>query len=99
MNHDPVYGALLDNLHVAKQYKGRGIGRELIKQSAGWVQQQQPASPYYLWVYEENQAARNFYDRLGATNQEAVRGEYATALRYVWPDLPALITACIQPIH
>ena len=83
---DPVYGALLDNLHVASSYKGRGVGRSLIKQAADWVQQREPTSPFYLWVYEQNHPARAFYDGLGAINQEAVRGEHGIVLRYVWPD-------------
>ena len=87
---DPVYGALLDNLHVASAYKGRGIGRSLISQAAGWVQQQDAASPFYLWVYEQNHPARVFYDGLGAINQESVRGEYGVVLRYAWPDTQKL---------
>ncbi len=83
---DPVYGALLDNLHVASAYKGRGVGRNLIKQAAGWVQQQDSTSPFYLWVYEQNHLAKTFYDGLGAINQEAVQGEHGVVLRYVWPD-------------
>ncbi len=93
-NHDPVYGALLDNLHVATAYKGQGIGRHLMKLAAEWVQEHDPASAFYLWVYEKNDAARTFYDRLGAINQEAVPGEFAVALRCVWPDLPTLIANC-----
>ena len=84
---DPVYGALLDNLHVDSAYKGRGIGQALIRQAANWVQQREPTSPFYLWVYEQNHPARAFYDRLGAINQEAVRGEHGIVLRYVWPDV------------
>ena len=92
-DHDPIYGALLDNLHVASANKGQGIGRALIRQSAEWVRGQNPASGFYLWVYETNHAARKVYDGLGAVNQEAVPGEHAVMLRYVWPDLPALIAA------
>lgn len=87
---DPVYGALLDNLHVASAHKGRGIGRSLIKQAAGWVQQQDATSPFYLWVYEQNHPAKAFYDGLGAINQEAVRGEHGVVLRYVWPDVSTI---------
>ncbi|MBC8153399.1 MAG: GNAT family N-acetyltransferase, partial [Bacteroidetes bacterium] len=52
--YDPVYGALLDNLHVSTAHKGRGIGRHLVTLAAKWVQQQQPDSSFYLWVYEKN---------------------------------------------
>ena len=64
-----------------------GTNCNLIKQAAGWVQQRDVASPFYLWVYEQNHPARVFYDSLGAINQEAVRGEYGVVLRYVWPDV------------
>lgn len=88
---DPVYGALLDNLHVASSHKGRGIGRKLIKQAAEWVQLQDATSPFFLWVYEQNHSAKAFYDALGAINQEALRGENGIVLRYVWPDTGRLI--------
>lgn len=91
--HDPLYGALLDNLHVSASHKGQGVGGKLMKNAADWVKQQQPDSPFYLWVYEENYAARKFYDSLGAINREAVPGNYAMMLRYVWPDLQTLLTA------
>ena len=93
---DPVYGALLDNLHVASAYKGRGIGRSLIKQAADWVRQQDAKSPFYLWVYEQNHPARAFYDSLGAINQERVRGDNGVVLRYVWPDVVKLVNLISQ---
>jgi GNAT superfamily N-acetyltransferase len=91
---DPVYGALLDNLHVSRNQKGKGIGKQLIKQAAEWVQKQAGESPFYLWVYEKNHAARRFYEHLGAKNHEAIEGEFGTVLRYVWPSTTELITAC-----
>ena len=54
------------------------------------MQQQDAASPFFLWVYEQNHAARAFYDKLGAINQEAVRGANGVVLRYVWPDTQKL---------
>lgn len=90
---DPVYGALLDNLHVAGAYKGRGIGRSLLKQAAGWVHEGDATSSFYLWVYEQNHPVRAFYDSLGAINQEAVRGENGVVLRYGWPNLQMLMAA------
>ncbi|MCY7357841.1 MAG: GNAT family N-acetyltransferase [Rudanella sp.] len=87
---DPVYGTLLDNLHVSRDYKGRGIGRQLIKQAAQWVQNQDVDSPFYLWVYEQNHPARAFYDSLGAINQERIRGDNGYVLRYTWPNTEKL---------
>ncbi len=95
MGNDPVYGALLDNLHVTSAYKGRGLGKALMKKAAEWVHQQDTTSPFYLWVYEKNYMARAFYDSLGAINQETVAGEYAVVLRYVWPNTQTVIAACM----
>lgn len=95
-NDESVYGALLDNLHVASQFKGRGVGRELIRQAAEWVQHQRPKSRFHLWVYDQNHAARAFYDYLGATNYHAIEGEFGTVLRYIWPDTQTLLTACAR---
>lgn len=91
MDNDPTYGALLDNLHVASLYQGRGVGQKLMRKTAQWVQQQAPDSAFYLWVYEINHAARAFYERMGGINQEAIKEEHGTALRYVWPDIQVLI--------
>ena len=96
IDDDPVFGALLDNLHVAGQFKGRGVGRELIRQAAEWVRQQRPDSQFYLWVYEQNPAARWFYEHLGATNHETIRGEFGLVLRYVWPAIQTLVAACAR---
>ncbi|GAB3546163.1 GNAT family N-acetyltransferase [Spirosoma fluminis] len=91
LGEDGTYGALLDNLHVAGEFKRRGVGRNLIKRAAEWVHGQDAASPFYLWVYEKNGPARQFYDKLGAINQEAVEGEHGVVLRYVWPDISLLL--------
>ncbi len=92
-NDDPVHGALLDNLHVASAWKGHGVGRQLMKKAARWVQDQTPGSPFYLWVYADNSAARAFYDHLGGINHEAIPGEHALVLRYIWPDTESLRAA------
>jgi GNAT superfamily N-acetyltransferase len=91
VGEDPVYGALLDNLHVASAYKGRGVGRALMKQAAEWVHRKDAASSFYLWVYKKNVSARRFYEELGAINQEALSSENGPVLRYVWPDINKLI--------
>lgn len=92
LGYDARYGALLDNLHVASAFKGRGIGRRLIRLTADSVENEDVASPFYLWVYEQNHAARRFYEGLGATNHEAVPGEHGVILRYVWPTTAAVGT-------
>ena len=90
------YGALLDNLHVLSAWQGRGIGAELIRKSARWVQQQDKHSGFYLWVFEDNTNALAFYKRMGGTVQEKTvvenpGGGSAPVLRIIWPD-PSVLT-------
>ena len=95
--HDPQWGALLDNLHVIPEWQGRGVGRALMQAAARWVEQQETAEGLYLWVFEQNTAARAFYDRMGGVNKETATvenpgGGEATIFRYVWPEVSALIS-------
>ncbi|GAB2554386.1 GNAT family N-acetyltransferase [Spirosoma aerophilum] len=93
---DPVWGTLLDNLHVLKNQKGHGIGTHLIKSAARWSYEKRPSSGFFLWVLEQNSPARKFYDGLGATNHETQSlknpdGDHSNACRYVWPDITILL--------
>lgn len=95
LDADPTWGALLDNLHVSPSSKGRGLGRRLMAEAATWVFQQRPDSRLHLWVYEQNAAARRFYERLGGVvNHQALQrgpdGSHAEAVRYGWEDLASL---------
>jgi GNAT superfamily N-acetyltransferase len=93
---NPVWGTLLDNLHVLAPRKGQGIGTKLLKLAAQWAYNRNPATNFYLWVFEKNSSARRFYEGLGAVNHEVVStenpgGGYANACRYVWTDVKKLI--------
>lgn len=93
---DPIWGTLLDNLHVHSDQKGRGVGTMLIKSAARWAHAKNPEAGFYLWVLPQNTNARNFYEKLGATNHELVShetpdGGLSDAYRYVWPDVTKLI--------
>ncbi len=95
-SHDPVWGALLDNLHVLSGYNGRGIGSQLLKSAARWAYTRNSQAYFYLWVYEKNLTARKFYEGLGALNQETIvtenpGGGTALICRYVWTNVPELI--------
>ena len=101
--HDPQWGALLDNLHVSSTWQGKGIGRSLLQQSARWVSEQAVSEGLYLWVFEKNTAARAFYDQQGGINRDQTivdnpGGGQAQIFRYAWPDLSTLTahnpTAC-----
>ena len=89
---DPVWGTLLDNLHVAHDWKGKGIGASLLKAGYQWSLQQDATVPMHLWVYESNKAAIAFYERLGGRMAEKKMhqnpdGGSAIALRYVWKTI------------
>jgi ribosomal protein S18 acetylase RimI-like enzyme len=89
LDEDDRWGALVDNLHVHPGCKGRGIGRRLMTQAASWVIDRRPASALHLWVFENNHAAKGFYERLGGIAVErvvhtATDGNEIPAMRYVW---------------
>lgn len=93
---DAGWGAYIDNLHVAHDWKGRGVGRALMSAAAEWVCTMQPDAGVYLWVMEGNTAARTFYDRLGARNVETIQladpgGGSAPNCRYAWADARTLL--------
>jgi GNAT superfamily N-acetyltransferase len=96
LNHDPVWGSLLDNLHVSSAYKGQGIGRQLLVSVASWSYARSPLLPVYLWVYTKNESARGFYASLGGSHVETQEvenpgGGYGEVCRYVWKDVPTLL--------
>ena len=83
---DPSWGPLLDNLHVAPEMKGQGIGRLLFNAVRQAVA---PASQFHLWVLEANAPARRFYERLGGVEVERRLVDVTTSvaalqLRYLW---------------
>jgi ribosomal protein S18 acetylase RimI-like enzyme len=101
LDDDPVWGALLDNLHVTYDHRRRGIGAGLMVRVARAVVQARPGSRLYLWVLEQNQPAQAFYESLRGQCVERklvpppggdptrLTGT-PTGLRYVWSD-PALL--------
>ena len=92
---DPMWGALLDNLHVAPAFKRQGVGRKLMAASARAVLKEKAGTGLYLWVLEQNTAAQDFYRRLGGVfegkeHMEAKGGGSIIALRVAWHDLELL---------
>jgi GNAT superfamily N-acetyltransferase len=95
-NHNPVWGSMLDNLHVLSIYKGQGLGKTLLRSTAAWAYEKAPAKPFYLWVFTKNVSARKFYNQMGGTSEEITEvenpgGGYGEVHRYVWRDIPALL--------
>jgi GNAT superfamily N-acetyltransferase len=103
LEDDDTWGALLDNLHVGAAHQRQGVGAMLIARTADAVVERSGAdsSGLYLWVLEQNCAARAFYEALGAspagrervTPPGGVPGRLNGApfkLRYSWADAAAL---------
>ena len=98
LDDDPRWGALLDNLHVSYRLKRGGIGRRLLAEAARQLAQRRPAdSRFYLWVLDQNAAARAFYETCGGTTVETTfedllpDGSLAHCHRVAWSDA-ALVT-------
>jgi ribosomal protein S18 acetylase RimI-like enzyme len=100
---DPVWGALIDNLHVVAELKRRGIGTALLSEAAQVVVERKPLSGLYLWVLEQNEAAQAFYAANGGVNVgrdlveppggDATRlNGHPIKLRYFWSDPSSLTT-------
>ena len=92
---DPEWGCLLDNLHVVPALKGRGLGRQLMAAVAERVLRANPGGRLHLWAYEQNMAARRFYERLGGVvtachAEPALDGTEVNAVRYCWSELSGL---------
>jgi GNAT superfamily N-acetyltransferase len=95
LDADPDWGALLDNLHVAPLLKGKGLGRRLIGAVARCVLRHSAASRLHLWAYDQNLAARRFYEQLGGEVTERIAepapdGTQMNVVRYCWSDLSGL---------
>jgi ribosomal protein S18 acetylase RimI-like enzyme len=89
LDADDTWGTLIDNLHVRPDVKRSGIGRALMQNAFAWIAQNRPNSPLHLCVYEENNNARAFYDKLRGEvveRQLKLRADnrYNYSLVYVW---------------
>ncbi|MEA1784476.1 GNAT family N-acetyltransferase [Arenibacter sp. GZD96] len=98
LDADPQYGTLIDNLHVSKEAKGKGIGKELIRKVASKSAENNPLSKVYLWVLEANVNAFEFYVHFGAAHVETARaddiGDTAVSVcRMVWETPENLIAS------
>ncbi|HEX3395239.1 MAG TPA: GNAT family N-acetyltransferase [Steroidobacteraceae bacterium] len=96
LDADPEWGCLLDNLHVVPNLKGQGLGRRLMSEVAERILKSKSTARLHLWAYEQNLAARRFYERLGGVitlqqAEPALDGSQVNALRYCWPELSGLV--------
>jgi GNAT superfamily N-acetyltransferase len=98
---DPMWGSLVDNLHVIPPRQRGGIGTALLGVAASAVAGRGQGG-VYLWVLEQNTAAQAFYRARGG---ECVGRDRVpppggipgrlngtpTAFRYAWPDPGVLL--------
>ncbi|MER5652504.1 MULTISPECIES: GNAT family N-acetyltransferase [unclassified Streptomyces] len=62
---DERWGSLVDNLHVVHGRQRTGTGTALLTRAAEAVAERATGPSMYLWVLEQNTAARQFYRALG----------------------------------
>ncbi len=108
LDADPVWGALLDNLHVVIGHLRGGIGTRLMGHSAKFVVTQRPQRSLFLWVHKTNEGAQRFYQALGGrcvesapiTDVGGVPGRLngvPVKLRYAWADASVLVPLADGP--
>jgi GNAT superfamily N-acetyltransferase len=95
LDADPLWGALIDNLHVTAALKRNGIGSALLQEAARFVAGRGPSVGMFLWVLEQNVDAQWFYAARGGAcvgrdlvappgGDPARLAGHPTKLRYAW---------------
>ena len=101
LDDDPAWGSLVDNLHVTHNRRRTGIGTHLLARAAGAVTERAVGNALYLWVLQQNTAARHFYCASGGTCVETATASppggdptrlngTPRILRMAWPDASVL---------
>ena len=83
----------IDNLHVRPSHRSKKIGSALIKAAAKKLISKGHKTAY-LWVFESNEKAIKFYERLGGIQKEQARknifGYEVLSRKIVWDDLAVI---------
>lgn len=98
---DPRWGSLVDNLHVAHDRHGTGLGAVLLTRAAEAAAEQATNPAVFLWVLEQNVKAQGFYQAMGGAFAEKTTvlrpGETSSrhngnpgVIRVAWPDAAEL---------
>jgi GNAT superfamily N-acetyltransferase len=94
---DPGFGAYIDNLHVRPERRSGGLGRRLLGKAMRRVAGRGETGAY-LWVFDDNVRAIDFYRRLGGEIVEGgfdeIDGAQVAHSRIVWRDIARLANAC-----
>ncbi len=99
-NHDFERGSIIESLHIEPEYRGRGLGKMLIREMAKWIDHYFPDNGVYLEVLEQNQQAIDFYDHIGGEHQveqlwKAPCGNEIPEFVYAWKT-PKLMLEAIE---
>lgn len=80
-------------IYLLPEAQGKGVGRALARAGARRLAERGMRS-MLLWVFEENAAARRFYERLGGTpvgrQGFELGGKWMVEVAYGWADTAAL---------
>lgn len=83
----------IDNLHVKPSHRSKKIGRSLMKAVAQELIQKEHKTAY-LWVFESNEKAIRFYERLGGTQKEQgpknIFGNEVPSRKIEWDNLATI---------
>ena len=94
---DPGFGAYIDNLHVRPERRSGGLGRRLLGEAMRRVSKRGERGAY-LWVFDDNVRAIDFYRRLGGEIIEGgfdeIDGAQVAHSRIAWRDTARLADAC-----
>lgn len=97
---DLGFGAYIDNLHVHPERRSAGLGRRLLGEAMRRVAMRGETAAY-LWVFDDNPRAIEFYRRLGGEIVEGgfdeIDGKRVAHSRIVWRDAARLAEACGVP--
>ena len=90
LDADRKWGALLDNLHVAREHQRQGTGAMLLHTVRDHVRAHRGTELMHLWVLQSNERARAFYESMGGKVVETDRwnppggGASAPRFRMAW---------------
>jgi ribosomal protein S18 acetylase RimI-like enzyme len=94
---DTGFGAYIDNLHVRPDRRSAGLGRRLLGAAMQRVATRGERRAY-LWVFDANTRAIDFYCRLGGEiveqDLDEVDGQPVPHSRIAWNDTVRLVEAC-----
>jgi len=93
---NPGVGLLVDNLHVAPERKGQGLGARLLAEVARWLANEHAGAPLHLESYAPNASALAFYIHRGGVEVARYRetppgGHEVDVVRFRWERPETLI--------